>query len=88
MDGGGWSGPFQGGSGPHSEGMGVMGGGGWVDGPMAVSVDEGYGVQRPPLGADGSPNMGQIAQGEGQDKILATVMGWDNGMNSPRIGDF
>lgn len=87
MDGGGWKGPFQGGSGPHGDGMGVMGGGGWVDGPMAVSVDEGYGVQMPARGADGSPHSGSMSEGEGQDKILSTVMGWDGSMTHPRIGD-
>jgi hypothetical protein len=86
MDGGGFTGPF-GSGGPHAEGMGVMGGGGWVDGPLAVSVDHGFGVQMPPLGPDGEPNMGRIGEGEGQDKILSTVMGWDGSMNDPRIGD-
>jgi hypothetical protein len=87
MDGGGWTGPFGGNSGSHPEGMGVMGGGGWVDGPMGVSVDEGFGVQRPPLGPDGEPNMGRPSEGEGVDMIRSTVTGWDGSMNSPRIGD-
>ncbi len=86
-DGGGWNGPFSSGSGPHGEGMGVMNGGGWVDGPLAVSRDEGYGVQRPPVGADGEPFNGAMGQGEGQDKILETVMGWDSAMMHPRLGD-
>ena len=87
MDGGGFSGPFSSGSGPHGEGMGVMGGGGWVDGPMSVSRDEGHGLWAQPPAADGEPFNGQMSEGEGQDKILNTVAGWDGSMMNSRLGD-
>ena len=87
MDGGGWKGPFSDGSGPHAEGMGVMNGGGWIDGPMSVSREEGHGLWAQAPHADGEPTAGSISEGEGQDKILSTVMGWDNSMVESRRGD-
>lgn len=47
----GWRGPFSSGTAP-GESQGRMGGGGWVDGPMPVSVDEGKGVWPAPIGDD------------------------------------
>jgi hypothetical protein len=87
MDGGGFMGPFSSGSGSHAEGMGVMGGGGWVDAPLSVSTEHGHGLWAQPPAADGEPTMGSISEGEGQDKILGAVMGWDGSMVHPRIGD-
>jgi hypothetical protein len=87
MDGGGWKGPFDGGNGPHAEGMGVMNGGGWVDGPLAVSREEGHGLWMQPPAVDGETANNVMPQGEGQDKILNAVMGWDSAHMDSRRGD-
>ena len=92
----GWFGTFSNEMGPVSEMEGRMGGGGWIDDPMGLSVKDGKGFWRPAPGADGEQNVERIAVPdggngtaygvEGTDMILDKVEGWDESYMKGRIG--
>ncbi len=86
---------FSSGMGPYAPSEGRLGGGGWVDDPMAVSIkNDGIWAERP--GADGEAmyepfNVPQSYNGggmgvEGTDTILSKVMGEDVRHMASRIG--
>lgn len=81
-------GTFSDGSGPVGTSMGRMNGGGWVDGPMSYSVEGGHGLWAQPPAAHPQEICGPLAAGEGSDKILDVVMGWDHSFMDSRRPPF
>ena len=78
-------GTFSGGMGPVGTSEGRLGGGGWVDNPMAFSAKEGYGIWAESPAADDEENVAAVREDQmGNDIILKTVQGWDSSMMSPR----
>ncbi|HET7101596.1 MAG TPA: hypothetical protein VFJ52_10635 [Terriglobia bacterium] len=78
-------GTFSGGMGPVGTSEGRLGGGGWVDNPMAFSAKKGYGIWAESPAADDEMNVAAVrADQEGSDLILKTTMGWDSQYMEPR----
>lgn len=72
----GWKGPFSAGPGPYETMEGRFNGGGWVDGAMAVSVDEGKGVWAAPIGTDPDDGVSALPVGDGHDVFMGAGQ-WD-----------
>jgi hypothetical protein len=78
-------GQFSGGMGPVGTAEGRLGGGGWVDSPLAYSAREGYGIWAESPAADDEENVAAVREDQmGNDLILKTVQGWDSSYMQPR----
>jgi hypothetical protein len=78
-------GTFSGGSGPVATTEGRLGGGGWVNDPMAYSSEHGHGIWAESPAADDEENVASMgADRMGTDVILKTVMGWDESYMASR----